>query len=135
MTARLPLLAGVLMLLPVAAGAQDCGQSIRALAHGHGLSIARPPANAATADAEPATSESLGVGVMDRLQQPDAVNRPAVEGSSGTATGPAPADGEARRIQAQALLNEARQDFDAGRTDDCLAKADAARALLQPAGR
>lgn len=117
---------------------QSCGDAVSALAQRHNIALAAPEGGDPTTPSAPATKESLGVGVMDRLEQADAVNRPATtEGGAGSSA-PAPADtaaqASARRIQAEALLNEARQDAQAGRMDDCRSKLDAARPLLEASG-
>jgi hypothetical protein len=118
---------------------QGCGDAVSALAQRHNIALAPADSGEPTAPSAPATKESLGVGVMDRLEQAGSVNRPEnAEGSSGSSAA-APADStdqaNARRIQAEALLNEARQDAQGGRMDDCRTKFDAARPLLEASGQ
>lgn len=119
---------------------QGCGDAVAALAQRHNIDLARADGGEPTMPSAPATKESLGVGVMDELRQADAVNRPAEpDGGSGSSTTPDPDDtaaqASARRIQAEALLNEARQDATTGRTDDCQEKLDAARPMLEASGQ
>lgn len=132
--------AGLLLAAQSPAHAQQsCGDAVAALAQRHNIALIPQGSDQPTTPSDPATKESLGVGVMDKLEQADAVNRPAkTEGSAGSSN-PAPADtaaqASARRIQAEALLNEARQDAQSGRTDDCQEKLDAARPLLEATGK
>lgn len=127
--------AGLVLAAQAPALAQEnCGDAVTALAQRHSIALQAANADTPTAPSAPATKESLGVGVMDRLEQPDAVNRPPEGGSGSTSPAESEAQASARRIQAEALLNEARQDAEAGRTAECRMKLDNARPLLEATG-
>jgi len=123
--------AGLLLAAQSPALAQlSCGDAVAALAQRHNITLQAAGTDTPTTPSAPATKESLGVGVMDRLEQPDAVNRQPEGSGSSTPSDPA-VQSNARRIQAEALLNEARQDAEAGRTGDCQTKLDNARPMLE----
>lgn len=140
---------GCTALMHGPAAAQDCAQSVRDLANRSGIVLAIPSSGggamtsgegAITPPAAPATNESLGVGVMTRLEGAGSVHPgpDGAAGSSATADAPGGASGasddvharEATRIQAEALLNEAVAAAQTGRPDECRAKVDTARSLL-----
>lgn len=106
--------------------ATECGAQVDQLAGSTGIQVhgSGSGGETATAPSAPATNESLGVGVMGTLESPGGIREPA-GAAAGTAAG-----AEARRLQGEALLNEARAAADAGRVDECRDKLGAARPLL-----
>ncbi|WP_029007337.1 hypothetical protein [Azospirillum halopraeferens] len=122
----------LLLATPAAGFARTCGDAVERLAADAGIDLTAPESGAATSPSPPATSESMGVAVMDHLEQPDAVVRPDTAGDDAAPDEPArsEAETEARRIQAEALLWEARAAAADGRDAECRDKLAAAEPLL-----
>ena len=127
------LFASALLLATPAAGlAQTCGDAVERVAAAAGIDLPSRTSDHATQPSAPATNESMGVAVMDHLEKPDSVVRSDAEGAGAPPKEPArtAAESEARRIQAEALLLEARTAAGDGREAECRDKLSTVEPLL-----
>ncbi|MGQ9370068.1 hypothetical protein [Azospirillum sp. ST 5-10] len=126
----------LLLATPAAGLAQSCGEAVERLAADAGIDLTAPAEGEATRPSAPATNESMGVAVMDHLEKPESVVHPDAEGATAPPARPADteAEVEARRLQAEALLLEARTAAHDGRDAECRDKLAAVEPLLAEEG-